>query len=113
MASVTGRMTSAECLALCESLDIAATRIHTIDELPEHPHLKAVGLFQRSVHPSEGPVVAVRPPTRFARTPAGLRLPAPLLGEHTDELLREAGCDDAQIAALKAKKVVFGAPPQA
>ena len=113
MASVTGRMTSAECLALCESLDIAATRIHTIDELPEHPHLKAVGLFQRSVHPSEGPVVAVRPPTRFARTPAALRLPAPLLGEHTDELLREAGCDDAQIAALKAKKVVFGAPPQA
>ncbi|HEY2978693.1 MAG TPA: CoA transferase [Burkholderiaceae bacterium] len=113
MASVTGRMTSAECLALCESLDIAATRIHTIDELPEHPHLKAVGLFQRSVHPSEGPVVAVRPPTKFARTPAALRLPAPLLGEHTDELLREAGCDDAQIAALKAKKVVFSAPPRA
>jgi formyl-CoA transferase len=113
MASVTGRMTSAECLALCESLDIAATRIHTIDELPEHPHLKAVGLFQRSVHPSEGPVVAVRSPTKFARTPATLRLPAPLLGEHTDELLREAGCDDAQIAVLKAKKVVFSAPPPA
>ena len=113
MAGVTSRMTSAECLALCESLDIAATRIHTIDELPEHPHLKAVGLFQRGVHPSEGPVVAVRPPTKFARTPAALRLPAPTLGEHNDEVLREAGYDDAQIAALKAKKVVCSAPPRA
>ena len=112
MAGVTSRMTSAECLALCESLDIAATRIHTIDELPEHPHLKAVALFQRGVHPSEGPVVAVRPPTKFARTPAALRLPAPTLGEHNDEVLREAGYDDAQIAALKAKKVVFCMPPR-
>jgi formyl-CoA transferase len=111
MASITRQMSSAECLALCESLDIAATRIHTIDELPEHPHLKAVGMFERSVHPSEGPIVGVRPPTRFARTPAVVRRPAPLLGEHNDELLREAGCDDAQIAALKAKKVVVSEPP--
>jgi len=111
MASVTREMSSAQCLALCESLDIAATRIHTIDELPEHPHLKAVGLFQRGEHPSEGPIVAVRPPTRFARTPATLRLPAPLLGQHTDEVLREAGYDDSQIAALKARQVVFSAPP--
>jgi crotonobetainyl-CoA:carnitine CoA-transferase CaiB-like acyl-CoA transferase len=53
----------------------------------------------------------VRPPTKFARTPATLRLPAPLLGQHTDEVLREAGYDDAQIAALKARRVVFSAPP--
>ena len=47
MAQVTQRMTSAQCLALCEALDIAATRIYSIDELPEHPQLKAVGLFAR------------------------------------------------------------------
>jgi len=111
MSSVTREMSSAQCLALCESLDIAATRIHTIDELPEHPHLKAVGLFERAEHPSEGSIVAVRPPARFARTPASLRLPAPLLGQHTDEVLREAGYDDSQIATLKARRVVFSAPP--
>jgi formyl-CoA transferase len=113
MASVTCRMSSAECLALCEELDIAATRIHSIDELPEHPHLKAVGLFERIAHPSEGAIVAVRPPTRFARTPAALRLPAPGLGEHNDEVMREAGYDDAQIARLKADHVLMGAPPRA
>jgi formyl-CoA transferase len=112
MAQVTRRMTSAQCLALCVALDIAATRIYTIDELPQHPHMKAVQLFQRQQHPSEGAIVSVRPPTRFARTPASMRRPAPLLGEHNDELLREAGCDDAQIAELKAKKVVISAPPR-
>ena len=112
MAGVTCHMTSAECLALCESLDIAATRIHTIDELPEHPHLKAVRLFERHEHPSEGPVVAVRSPTTFAGTPATARRPAPWLGEHNDEVLREAGYDDAQIARLKAAKVVGGVPPR-
>lgn len=106
MAAVTGSMTSAQCMAVCESLDIAATRIHAIDELPTHPHLQAVGLFERSLHPSEGSIVGVRPPTRFSRTPATLRRPAPRLGEHNDEVLREAGYDDAQIAALKARKVV-------
>jgi crotonobetainyl-CoA:carnitine CoA-transferase CaiB-like acyl-CoA transferase len=112
MAQVTRRMTSAQCLALCEALDIAATRIYTIDELPEHPHLKAVGLFQRQQHPSEGAVVAVRPSTRFARTPAAMHRPAPTLGEHNEEVLREAGCDAAQIAALKANKVIVSAPPR-
>jgi len=110
MASVTQRMTSAECLALCEALDIAATRIHAIDELPQHPHLQAVRLFERAMHPSEGPIVAVRPPTTFARTPASLRRPAPTLGEHNDEVLREAGYDDGQIAKLKADGVVVSAP---
>ena len=52
MALVTQRMSSAQCLALCEALDIAATRIYSIDELPEHPHLKAVQLFERqSIRP--------------------------------------------------------------
>ena len=110
MAGVTRGMTSAQCLALCESLDIAATRIHAIDELPTHPHLQAVGLFERSRHPSEGPVIGVRPPTRFSRTPAAVRRPAPRLGEHNDEVLREAGYDDAQIAALKARRVVASGP---
>jgi crotonobetainyl-CoA:carnitine CoA-transferase CaiB-like acyl-CoA transferase len=112
MALVTQQMTSAQCLALCEALDIAATRVYTIDELPAHPHLQAVELFQHQQHPSEGAIVSVRPPTRFARTPATVRRLAPTLGEHNDDLLREAGCDEAQIAALNAAKVVLSAPPR-
>jgi formyl-CoA transferase len=112
MCTVTRGMTSAQCLALCESLDIAATRIQTIDELPEHPHLRSVGLFERSEHPSEGSIVGVRPATRFARTPAGVRRPAPRLGEHNDEVLSEAGYGATEIAALKARRVVVDPPAQ-
>jgi formyl-CoA transferase len=102
MTAITRTLTTAELLALCRELDIPATRIHRIDELPSHPHLQAVGLFQRSDHPSEGPIVNLRPATRFARTPASLALPAPLLGQHTDQVLREAGLGDADLAALRA-----------
>lgn len=106
MASVTREMSTEECLELCSRLDIPATRIYGIDELPEHPHLKAVGLFQPVEHPTEGPILAIRPPTLFARTPADLALPAPTLGQHTQEVLREAGLDDQAIAGLADRKVV-------
>jgi crotonobetainyl-CoA:carnitine CoA-transferase CaiB-like acyl-CoA transferase len=91
LTQVTLQMTSVECLALCNQLDIPATRIYSIDELPEHPHLKAVGLFEALEHPTQGATVAVRPTTLFARTPASIRSPAPHLGEHSYECLIEAG----------------------
>ena len=106
MVSITRTLRTEELLALCRELDIPATRIYGIDELPEHPHLKAVGLFQRQVHPSVGPIVAMRPATRFARTPAELALPAPELGEHSAAVLREAGCSAAEIDALRADNVI-------
>src|SRR5690606_26309248 len=90
MALVTRQLTTEECLALCRKLDVPATRIYSVDEMPGHPHLKAVGLFQPVEHPTEGSIVAIRPPVRFARTPAALALPAPNVGEHSKEILREA-----------------------
>ncbi|MCP5267152.1 MAG: CoA transferase [Burkholderiaceae bacterium] len=95
--------TSAEWLATCDALDVPATRIYGIDELPEHPHLKAVGFFQDAEHPTEGAIRQMRPPTRFSATPASIRSPAPRLGQHTAEVLREAGLGDAEITALTGK----------
>ncbi len=106
MATITRTLSTAELLALCAELDIPATRIWRIDELPEHPHLQAVGLFQPQQHPSVGPMVAIRPPTLFGRTPAELALPAPLLGEHSAAVLGEAGFDVDEIAALHAAGVI-------
>ena len=106
MAAITRTLSTTALLALCTELDIPATRIHTIDELPEHPHLKAVGLFQPQVHPSVGPIVAVRPTTRFARTPAELALPAPTLGQHSAEVLQEAGLSAEEITALQERSIV-------
>lgn len=112
MATITRGFTTAELLALCRELDIPATPLHRIDELPTHPHLQAVGLFQPQQHPVAGPLLAVRPPTRFARTPADLALPAPVLGEHTEAVLREAGFSPDELAALRAAGAITPHPPE-
>ena len=106
LAVATRQRTTAEWMALCTTLDIPATPIYAIDDLPEHPHLKAVGLFQSAEHPSEGPIRYVSPPTKFAATPASVRFGAPLLGQHTREILRDAGYGDGEIAALEARRIV-------
>jgi len=106
LAEATRQRSTAEWMDLCTSLDIPATPIYSVDDLPEHPHLKAVGLFQTAHHPSEGTIRYVRPPTRFSATPATARLPAPLLGQHTQEILREAGYADQEIESLRMRGVV-------
>ena len=106
MAQLTPQRTSAEWMEICEREDIPATRIYSLDELPEHPHLKAVGLFRTMEHPTEGSIRYVAPPMRFSDTPPSVRSGAPSIGQHTDEILREAGYDDAGIAALRARRAV-------
>ena len=104
MASVTRELTTDECLELCRKLDLPATKIYSIDDLPEHPHLKAVGLFQRIEHPTEGPILSMRPAALFSKTPAELALPAPTVGQHSAEILREAGVDEAAIDRIVSRK---------
>jgi len=107
LAEITATKTTAEWMAICGELDIPATPIYGLDELPEHPQLKATKLFQTMSHPSEGTIRYVRPPTKFSASPASVRRPAPRVGEHSEELLHEAGFSANEIATLLASKVVM------
>jgi crotonobetainyl-CoA:carnitine CoA-transferase CaiB-like acyl-CoA transferase len=77
-------MGNEEWQALCDELDIACGSINPLNRILDDKHLVAVGMFQPSVHPVVGPIVQVRHPVIYSKTPATLRHPAPTLGEHND-----------------------------
>lgn len=97
---ITPTQPSAYWLELCARLDMPATPITRLQDLPDHPQFKAVGLFQTAEHPSEGTIRYVRPTTLFAQTPASVRSLAPQVGQHTRDILREAGLSQEQTDAL-------------
>ena len=107
MAEITRQRSTAEWVQTCAALDIPATPIYALDDLPQHPQLQAVGLIQRAEHASEGPIRYLNPPTRFSASPATVRRQAPMLGQHTREILGEAGYAEPEIAALEARGVVL------
>ena len=76
--------------------------INTIDRVVDHPQVAARGALVACHHPVAGTVRVVGPPARLSETPADVRLPAPLLGEHTDQVLRERlRLEDREIERLR------------
>jgi crotonobetainyl-CoA:carnitine CoA-transferase CaiB-like acyl-CoA transferase len=99
--------TTEQWLALLGEADVPAGPLHTLESLLDDPHLNAVGFFQRLEHPTEGTLVTLRPPSRWSRTPPEVRRAPPRLGEHSSELLAEAGYSGAEIAELVAAGVTL------
>jgi crotonobetainyl-CoA:carnitine CoA-transferase CaiB-like acyl-CoA transferase len=76
--------------------------INTIDRAAEHPQAIARGVFAECEHPVAGRTKVVSPYFRMSETPGGVRSAAPLLGQHTDEVLRdELGLDAAELSELR------------
>ena len=100
MKEIAPSRTTAEWEELLLSIDVPHASFAKMTEISEQPHLKAVDLFQEIDHPTEGKLRQARPSARFSETPAALRRPAPLLGQHTREILEEAGYTAAEIDAL-------------
>ena len=85
--------------------DACVSPVHTLEEALADPHFRARGMVVDSVHPTLGPLTQLACPVRMSRYGFELHRHAPRPGEHTVELLREAGCSEASIAALLEKGV--------
>ncbi len=104
-----GRNT-ADWLACLRAHGVPCSPIHTLDQALAHPQVAARQLLVDSEHPALGPTRNVGMPVRFNGQARGAARPAPLLGQHTAEVLRELGLSDAQIDALAEQGVVAAAP---
>jgi crotonobetainyl-CoA:carnitine CoA-transferase CaiB-like acyl-CoA transferase len=94
--------TNAEWLAELDRANIPGMTVNSLESLLRDPHLEATGFWQEMKHPSEGPMRLPGIPAAYGKTPADIRRHPPRLGEHTLEVLREAGLSTAEIDALLA-----------
>ena len=95
----------------CSPTGIPMGAINNIAQVVEHPQVKARGALVEMDHPRAGKVRMVGAPVRLSETPGSVRTPAPMLGEHTDEVLRELlGLEAAEIDALRAGGVIGPKP---
>lgn len=85
-----------------ERLEIPCGEITELEEIPNDPHLRAVGFFRTEDHPTEGKVTIPDTPVQFSRTPASIDRLQPKLGEHSAEILREAGLADDEVDRMRA-----------
>jgi crotonobetainyl-CoA:carnitine CoA-transferase CaiB-like acyl-CoA transferase len=97
----------AEALAALEAASIVAAPVYSPQQALDDPHIRAAHLLEQRRHPSLDASFPLAPtPIELSATPGAYRRPAPLLGEHTDEILARLGYDAAAIAALRDERVI-------
>jgi crotonobetainyl-CoA:carnitine CoA-transferase CaiB-like acyl-CoA transferase len=106
-AEVIKTRTTAEWLARLDAEQVPCAPALSRQDMLTNEQILANRLIVESEHPHVGRTRMTRPAARFEETPAELRLPAPMLGEHTDQVLTELGLSSQQIADLRAGGV-FG-----
>jgi crotonobetainyl-CoA:carnitine CoA-transferase CaiB-like acyl-CoA transferase len=113
LANIVAQRTTADWLALLDPEKVPFSALNSPDELIENPQLAATGFWRLVEHPSEGTLRIPDIPVAFSESPGGYRRPAPRLGEHSIELLREAGLEEAEIDQLLAQGITVDGAPKA
>jgi crotonobetainyl-CoA:carnitine CoA-transferase CaiB-like acyl-CoA transferase len=95
-----------EWIAAFDASGVPVGPVHSLGEALTHPQALARGMVVDITHPAAGATRALGCPVHLSATPPRVDRPAPVLGEHTREVLRESGYSDAEVDALAAEGVV-------
>ncbi len=98
-----------EWIAAFDAAGVPVGSVQSIGEALSHPHTLARGMVVETDHPQAGITRSIGCPVHFSATPTRVDRPAPLLGEHTREILREHGYDDREIDRFIADGLVGSA----
>jgi formyl-CoA transferase/CoA:oxalate CoA-transferase len=93
-------------IARLEAHDIPACRVNGLDEILASEQMRENGMIVTLDRGPHGALRTLGAPVKLSRTPSAVRRPAPILSEHTGEVLRELGLGDAEIHALRAGGVI-------
>jgi crotonobetainyl-CoA:carnitine CoA-transferase CaiB-like acyl-CoA transferase len=100
-------MTKAELMERLDAAKLPAAPLQSTQDVLDDPHVQAMGYLHRVAFPGAARAVPIiETPFRLSATPGSIRTRAPLLGEHTDEILADLGYAAADIAALRGRGVV-------
>ena len=106
MNAVLRTRTRAEWQAAFDAAGVPAGPVHTVGEALSHPQTLARGMVVTLEHPQAGATRALGCPIHFSATPTQISRPAPLLGQHSRELLKEFGYTDAQVNTFLSKNAI-------
>jgi crotonobetainyl-CoA:carnitine CoA-transferase CaiB-like acyl-CoA transferase len=104
--------TTAEWNEILEKADVPVMPMHDLETLLGDPHIVATSVFPVIDHPTEGRVRSTRVSARWSETSAEPQRLAPRLGEHSAEILQEAGFSTDEVAAMVRDGVTRAAPKQ-
>ncbi len=97
----------AEALSALEAANIVAGQVYSPQQALDDPHIRAARLLEEQSHPSLEATFPLAPtPIELSETPGAYRRPAPLLGEHTGQILASLGYSPAEIDALRRERIV-------
>ena len=99
--------TTQEWLDIFAGTKVPVIVVNSLEDLFHDPHLEAVDFWKSFDHPTEGQLKMPGFPSKFSKTPASIRKHAPKLGEHSKEILAEAGIDEETINKMLDSKATL------